>query len=348
MRNGNRVIRWLVILAAMIWAGAVYANELVILNWADYLDPEVVAEFEKENGAKVRFVYFESDEGRDNYLVEQGIAGIDVALVDNTAVKPYAKRGWLKPLRKEDIPNLRHIDPKWAEYYKGLSEYGAAYSWGTLGIVYRRDLVKPAPASWLDLLRPSEAARGRILMIDDSVELIAVALKALGYSMNESSEQALKEAKALLLDQRPAVREYGYFAVDKSSSLISGDTVMGMAYNGDALILADLDERIGFLVPKEGSSLWVDYLVIMSKAPHPELAMRFIDFINRPQVAARNAQYTYSATANSAAEKLLPEEFLGDPLVYPPPEVMARCEAYAEQSPAVRRRINMIYADVTR
>lgn len=342
-----KTVRWLGI-AALAWTCSAYAKDLVILNWADYIDPAVVAEFEKQADVKVRFIYFNSDEARDDYLVEQGTSGIDLAVVDNTAVKPYARRGWILPVSDMNIPNLQYIAPKWSAYYPGNSKYGVPYAWGTLGIVYRRDVVKPKPTSWMDLLRPKKAYYGRILMIDDSVELVSVALKALGYSMNDTRPQRLKQAQALLLKQRPAVRAYRYFAMGKKSPLITGSIVMAMAYNGDASKLVDMDKRIGFVVPKEGGSLWVDYLVVMRKAPHAKLAAQFINFLNQPEIAARNTEYTYAATANIAAERLLPKDIHEDPLVYPPPAVLKHCEPYAVQPPAVRRRINTIFANVVR
>lgn len=226
------------------------------------------------------------------------------------------------------MPNLVHVDPRQRSAYEGAQRYGVPYTWGTLGIAYRADMVPEPVTSWMQLFRPAAALRGKILMIQDPRELVGMALKALGYSSNSADPGELAEAEALLRAQRPYVKSYSYVALTDESALVTGEAAAAMVYNGDALMLRQYNPNIRFVVPKEGGGIWVDYLAVMNASPRKALAMRFIDFLNDPKVAARNTQFLYYATPNLTAERLLPAEFLQDPIVYPDAETLRRSEHY--------------------
>jgi spermidine/putrescine transport system substrate-binding protein len=314
--------------------------ELVVFNWPDYLSPAVIAAFEAVSGARVRQVYFETDDARDQALSETDGAGFDVLLVDSNALESYRKHGWLKPLDPTAIPHRRHIDPRWEAAYPDSRDSGIPYLWGTMGIVYRRDLVGRDLDSWLDLLRPDPALRGRILMIADHFDLFAAALKALGFSMNTSDAAQIQAAADLLKAQRPAVFRYGALALDTHSELLTGQVAAAVSFNGDAAALIDRNAQVAYVVPREGGALWLDFLAVAARSAHPALAAAFLDFLNRPEIAARNARDLNYATPNLAAEHLLPPAFLQDPLVYPDPGTLARCESYARlPAPAVSARM---------
>ncbi len=244
------------------------------------------------------------------------------------------------------MPNLRYIDPSLDRAYAGTSGLAVPYFWGTLGIAYRTDLVSRPPHSWLDLLRPDAALSGRIMMIADSFDLIGMALKALGHSMNSNDPDALAQAAALLAEQKPAVRRYGTVSLGADSELLSGEVIAAMSYSGDAATLMDRDATIAYVVPREGGAIWVDYLAIGARGRR-SLAAAFIDFLNRPEIAARNARYVFYATPNRAAEALLPAEFLQDPLIYPDAKTLAHSEHYGNLTPdALRRRVQVYSAIV--
>ncbi|MBV5276264.1 MAG: spermidine/putrescine ABC transporter substrate-binding protein [Lamprocystis purpurea] len=320
--------------------GAVARPELVVFNWPDYLAPAVIAAFEAASGARVRQVYFETDDARDQVLSATDGAGFDVLLVDSNALEVYRKHGWLEPLDPTAIPHRRHIDPRWDAAYPGSRDYGLPYLWGTMGIVYRRDLVGRELDSWLDLLNPAPALRGRILMIADHFDLFAVALKALGFSMNTSNTAQIQAAADLLKAQRPAVFRYGALALDARSELLTGQVAAAVSFNGDAAALIDRNDQVAYVVPREGGALWLDFLTVAARSAQPALAAAFLDFLNRPEIAARNARDLNYATPNLAAERLLPATFLQDPLVYPDPATFARCEFYARlPAPAVSARM---------
>ena len=309
----------------------------MFFTWADYIDPDVVADFEREHGVSVREVHFENDEVRDRVMAETGGADFDVLLLDGTGIEAYLRRGWIVPIDTAAMPNLAHLDPRWLPEQPAARNAAVPYVWGTLGIAYRRDLIGRELDAWMDLLRPTSDLVGRILMTSDSYDLIGMALKALGASMNSEDPAAIAAARDLLLAQQPAVHRYGALGVDASSELVSGEVVAGMTYNGDAAALMEHNTSIVYVVPREGGALWVDYLAVAATSTHKALANAFIDFLNRPEVAARNAQGIYYATPNRAAEALLPADFRADPLVYPDAETLTRCELYRRLSPAAQR-----------
>ncbi len=319
---------------------------LVILNWSEYLDPGLVAAFEKAFNADIKEVYFESDDLRDDLMLETGGRGYDLVVVNGISVDIYRKRGWLAPLDKDRLPNLAHIDNRWRETFPGVKDYAVPYFWGTLGIAYRSDLLDNPPTSWNDLLRPAEALRGRIGMIDNARDAIGMALKARGYSANSTDPREIEAAGKLLMEQKPFVRSYTYIALNEDSALVSGDIVATMLYSGDALMVQEHNDAIAYVLPKEGGNIWADYLTVAAGSEHKDLAWAFINFLNEPANAAQLAEYVYYATPNRAAEKLLPREFLEDPVIYPSSDALQKSEVYKPLPPRVLKKRNQIFSSI--
>lgn len=319
---------------------------LVLLNWSEYIDPELVEEFEQQFNAKVSEVYFESDDLRDDMMLETGAIGYDLVIVNGINVDSYRKRGWIAPLDEARLPNLKYVDRHWREAFEGAGGYAVPYFWGTLGIAYRQDLVEQAPSSWLDILQPPESLHGKIGMIENSRDLVGMALKALGHSANSSDPAAIKAAEQLLLAQKPYVKTYSYIALTEESALVNGDLVAAMVYSGDALMVQEYDENIQYVLPAEGGNIWVDYLAVVEHSKNKDLAWAFINFLNEPEHAAQLAEYVYYATPNTAAEKLLPQEFLADPVIYPSKEALARSEFHTPLPPRAVKKRNLAFARV--
>jgi spermidine/putrescine transport system substrate-binding protein len=319
-------------------------RELVLLNWSEYLDPELVGKFEQAHNVKLREVYFESDDLRDELLVETNGMGYDLAIVNGVMIDSYRKRGWLAAATAAEVPNLKHVDEYWLKAFAGAEGHGVPYFWGTLGIAYRADLVETPPASWMDLFKPADQLRGKIAMVDSQRDALGMALKALGYSANSTDSGQVKEAMALLLAQQPHVNTYTYLVLDENSALVSGEVAMAMIFSGDALMLQEHHEEIQYVVPREGGNIWADYLVVMQGSKNKDIAYAFIDFLNEPEHAARLAEFVYYATPNKAAEKLMPGEFLADPVIYPSEEVLSRSEAYTPLPPRAMKTRNTNFA----
>lgn len=307
---------------------AANTTELTFLNWAEYMDPEILEEFKKRTGITVKQIYFDSDGARDELLLETDGKGFDLAIVNGYSIYILAKRGWLEPLVDAEIPNLKHVNPVWRDKHPKAKEYSVPYFWGTLGIAYRKDLVTEDVTSWLDLFQPVKGVQGKIAMIRDEKDIIGPALKALGYSFNSTDKNELNQTEQLLMEQAPHVETYNYVNLDENSSLVSGKISMSIMYSGDALMVQEHNENITYVVPKEGGGIWVDYISVLRESSNKEAAKQFINFINEPEIAAKLAEYVYYATPNMAAEKLLPEEFTSNPVIYPDAATLARSEIY--------------------
>lgn len=318
-------------------------QELVFLNWPDYMDQGLIKKFEKQQGCRVRQVYYETEEEQERLLSLTNGKGYDVVLVSMINGLSYLNRNWLAPVDVAGMPNLRHIDPAWGRLAPELKKYAVPFSWGTMGIVYRKDLVKGEVRGWKDLLVPQEGLRGKIMMIKDLRDAMVPALKMLKCSVNSRNLEELDAAEKVLLRQKPFVKKYGYPALDKKSPLVKGDIRMAMVYSGDAVTLQELNKNIAFVFPEEGTSLWLDNLVVMESSSNKELAMAFINFLNEPGNGAQLAGHIFQATPNLAAKKLLPQEHLRNTIIWPDEKTMAGAELYAPLPPRVQKRYNSIF-----
>jgi spermidine/putrescine transport system substrate-binding protein len=323
------------------------SHDLVFLTWSEYMDPKLIEKFENRFNTKVKFAYFESDELRDDMLLNSDGAVYDVICLNGRSIKTYSRQDWLAPMTTKDVPNKKHIDLRWAEAFEGAAEYAVPFFWGTIGIAYREDVVKQPISSWKQLIEPAPELQGRIVLVKDARDLMVMALKSQGYSINTSNHQELDKAKSLLLAQKPYVHDYSYISLTEESALVTGDAVAALAYNGDALTVAEHDENIKYVVPEEGTAIWVDYLAVSKASKKKKLAMDFINFLNEPENAAQLAQYVYFASANKAAEKHLPQEFLSDPIIYPGMAFINSSEFYLKLPPRTQKKYNDILPQVT-
>jgi spermidine/putrescine transport system substrate-binding protein len=255
----------------------------------------------------------------------------------------YAKRGWLAAIAPEKIPNLVNLQARWRTAFPESEQYGVPYFWGTLGIAYRRDLAPNGFDKWSQFFRPQKSLRGRLAMPKSSRDVLGMALKSLGYSANTDDRGAIREAAAMLEAQKPFVHSYEYVSLDEQSALVTGRVWASMIYNGDALMLSNHHEDIVYVIPEEGTNLWVDYLAIMQRSPRRDLAAKFIDFLNRPRIAARNAQYVNYSTPNTAARSHLSKDYLDDPTIHPSDAVLARSEVYHKLSPRSQKTLNSVF-----
>ena len=173
------------------------------------------------------------------------------------------------------------------------------------------------------------------------------ALKALGYSLNSNDRKKLAEAEELLRQQKPYVHSYSYVSLTEESALVSGEVWATVIYSGDALLLREQNENITYVLPEEGGNIWVDYLTVTQSSGNKELAMKFINFLNEPQIAARIAEFVYYATPNKAAEQYLPDEYFADPVIYPSQAELDRSEFHAPLAPRAQKYTNEMIARLT-
>ena len=324
------------------------AVELRIYTWEYFLDPQVLAEFGRRHGVKVRLAYFKSDWERDLRLSAGNRADFDVAVVDAAQVAVYQARGWLEPISVERVPGLAHVDPTWRSVTGAIAAHALPFGWGTLGIAYRADFVKETPDSWAALFQPAASLCGKVLAGDDPRELIAIALKATGHSANATDPADYQDAQRLLQEQRRCVLGYRYTGMEPQSDLPTGKAWAAMAYSSDAAWLRALNPNIRFVVPREGGLIWADYLVVLSSSPRKSLSFQFLEFLCEPAIAARMALYSRTATPNARARALLPAAVRQDVSIYPPSESLRNSELIGVAPPAVMSLRNQIFARIVR
>ncbi|MBF0295297.1 MAG: spermidine/putrescine ABC transporter substrate-binding protein [Magnetococcales bacterium] len=324
-------------------------TELVILTWSDYLDPDVVKAFEARHPVTVRQVFFDSDQARDQQVMRKGSDAFDIMVVNAINLASYAHQNWLTPLDKGRLANFAQLDPLWlAEAESQGKLLGLPYFWGDIGLAYREDLMPAAPTSWMDFFRPAEPLRGHLGAIATNRELVGLALKALGHSVNTEDPAHLAEAETLLMQQKPYVTSYPYIDISQESPLVTGAVKLAIVYNGDALKLREFDPRIRYVNPGEGSIKWVDFLAMGTNTARREVTHAFLDFLNDPAMASRNAGFLHFATPNRGALAMADPGYLADPVIFPPEEVLRKSETIRPVAPRTQRKINEIMARLQR
>jgi spermidine/putrescine transport system substrate-binding protein len=292
--------------------GAAGENTLHVFNWDNYLSPQVLKDFEKEFGARVIEDKFASNE--DMLAKLQAGAGYDVVVPSDYAVRIMVRQGLLAKLDHQQLPNLKHLAPRFRNpSYDAALEYAVPYLWGTTGIGYSKKgtAMGGAPRGWDDLFNPARLARhkGRVSMLNDMREAIGAALIYKGYSPNSTDPNELAAAKRVLLAQKPLLAKYDSESYE--DSLVAGETVLAHGWSGEIFTAQKDNDDIAFVVPTEGSFLFVDNMVIPKAAKHKRLAAQFIDYLLRPEVAARNAGDLGFPTPNAAAKAMLDPKVRG-------------------------------------
>ena len=303
-------------------------KKLNFYNWDTYIGETTLDDFRKATGISVKMDLF-ADNDELLAKLKNGNPGYDVIVPTNDYVERMIKAGMLMELDHGKIPNFKYLEKRFqdAKFDPGR-KYSVTYMWGTIGIGYRPSKVKGTPDSWKYLYDSDEYA-GRIALLAEAGTVIGCALQYLGYSFNSTSAEEINKAADLIIRQKKNIKT---FAADNGQDLLaSGEVDLTQEWNGDILQVMEEDKDIGFVVPKEGALLWQDCLCIPKGAPHPDNAHAFINFMNDPKIAAQNALYIQYATPNAAAKELIAKmpdgkDYLTNPAIFPPPEVMAKLE----------------------
>ncbi|HWQ15692.1 MAG TPA: spermidine/putrescine ABC transporter substrate-binding protein [Roseiflexaceae bacterium] len=291
------------------------AGELRFYNWTDYVDPTVLEDFEKEYGVKVIVDNYDANEDMIA-KVRAGGSGYDVVAPSDYAIQIMAADGLIAKLDKAMLPNIKHIEPDLLnKYFDEGNVYSVPYLYGLTGIAYSKAAFPDGVDSWAALFDPAqvEKVKGQVSMLDDERETPGAALKYLGKSLNETDPAVLAEVEKLLMDQKPFIAAYN--SSDVNRKLASGEYVIAHAWNGMAMQARNgLGEEfsgnpdIQFVIPKEGGTIWMDNLAILADSPNAYTAHVFINFMLRPEIAVRNAEYVGYLTPNKDAVPLLSEE----------------------------------------
>lgn len=302
---------------------------LTIFNWGEYIDPELIAKFEEETGIKVIYETFDSNEALLT-KVKSGSTAYDIIVPSDYMIKKMKDMDLLKKLDKDKLPNFKNLNSKLLNLsFDPNNEYSIPYFWGTLGIVYNPTLLEEDQTfeKWDDLWDPR--LKNNIILVDGAREMLGLSLQSEGYSVNEIDPVKLRLAEKKLELMGSNVRAINND--EKTMQMVNGEAAVAITFSGSAAGMIDQNEDLVYSVPKAGSNIWFDNMVIPKTAKNEDAAHKFIDFMLRPENAAQNAEYIGYATPVEAALELLPEETTSDEQFYPNDETMENLEVYESQ-----------------
>ena len=297
-----------------IGGGFYYAKEndvmngekLVVYNWGEYIDPEVLTMFEEETGIDIVYEEFETNEILYP-KISSGAIAYDVICPSDYMIQRMIENDLLSEINFDNIPNLKNIGKQYLERSRQFdpeNKYSVPYCWVTVGILYNKMMVDEPVDSWSILWDPKY--KDNILMQDSVRDAFGVTLKYLGYSLNSIDLDELTEAKNLLIEQKPLVQAY---VIDQvRDKMIGNEAALGVIYSGEAIYTQKENPNLEYVIPKEGSNIWIDSWVIPKNTEHKENAEKFINFLCRPDIALMNFEYITYSTPNEAARELIEDE----------------------------------------
>lgn len=302
-------------------------NEIYVYNWGEYLDPEVIEMFEDETGIKVHYEEFETNEEMYT-IVASGARRYDIICPSDYMVQKMLDNNLLAELDYNNIPNISNIGSQYMESAQGFdreNKYCVPYCWGTVGIMYNKKMVKEPVDSWSVLF--DSKYENQILMQNSVRDAFCVGLSYFGYSINSLDENEIAQATDLLVKQKPLVQAY---VVDQvRDKMIKNAAALGVIYSGEAIYMQRENPDLEYVVPKEGSNVWIDGWVIPANCKNKEGAEAWIDFMCRPDIALMNFDYITYSTPNMAARELIEDEDIrNSEIAFPDESVLKRCEVY--------------------
>lgn len=282
------------------------SDKVIVYNWGEYIDPEVITMFEEETGIDVVYEEFETNEILYP-KVSSGAIAYDAVCPSDYMIQRMLENDLLAEINFENIPNLKYIGKEYMEQSRQFdpeNKYSIPYCWGTVGILYNKTMVEEPVDSWSILW--DEKYQDSILMQDSVRDAFAVALKYLGYSLNSTDLDELTEAEELLIRQKPLVQAY---VIDQvRDKMIGNEAAIGVIYSGEAIYTQKENSDLEYVIPKEGTNIWIDSWVIPKNAEHKENAEKFLNFLCRPDIALMNFDYITYSTPNTAAREMIEDE----------------------------------------
>lgn len=302
-------------------------NVLNVYNWGEYIDPEVITMFEKETGIEVVYDEFEMNEEMYS-KIETGAVKYDVVCPSDYTIQRMIESDLLAEINYDNVPNIKYIGEdylKSAQSFDPGNKYAVPYCWGTVGILYNKTMVDEPIDSWSAIF--DEKYKNNILMINSVRDAMGIALKYLGYSLNSTNKDEIEEATQLLIKQKPLVQSY---VVDQvRDKMIGNNAAIGIIYSGEAIYTQRENSDLEYVVPKEGSNIWIDGWVIPKNSENKENAEKFINFLCRPDIALLNFEYITYSTPNTAAREMIEDEAIrNSTIAFPDSATIGNCETF--------------------
>ena len=305
--------------------GSASKDSITVYNWGEYIDPDLLKQFEKETGIKVTYETFDSNEGMMG-KIEQGGTSYDITMPSEHMIEMMKEKDLLLPLDYSKIPNVKNIDPYFLDLpFDPGNKYSLPYFWGTVGIAYNSSLLEGQTfEEWDDLWNPT--LKQQVILVDSARETIGMGLNSLGYSLNSTNMDELREATDKLKTLSPNVK--AVIGDEMTPLMINGDAAISLTWSGQAADMMFENEDINYIIPEEGSNLWFDNMVIPRTSKNIDGAHAFINFMLEAEVAAQNADYVGYSTPNLAALELMDPEATEDEGFYPDEETRSHLEVY--------------------
>ena len=339
------LIKLICSLAFLFSATLSHSNQLRILNWGEYVDPEVIAAFEQAHDATVEYVEFNNTDEFESLFFNKNNP-FDVIFPPSNIIGVLKDNQLIRSFDTKQFTNFTNLNPVVMNGLKSQdekNEYSIPYMWGTTGIGYnalelKKRGIKEDELSWALIF--NERLRQKVKdcgigVVNERDEVFAAALTYLGHSINTANKDELKSAGALI---KEAVSDFTYLHTNQYTDDLKDNKIcVGVGYSGDILAQTDENENIEYVIPNQGPTMWVDVMAIPSNSPSPTLAHKFIDYLMSPQASAKNSNYAAYPTPMLDAKPLVDAEILTDPTIYPSAEILAVLEMMAPAERKVNR-----------
>lgn len=315
---------------------------LNLYNWGDYIDPNLIQKFQQQTGYHVNIETFDSNEAMFT-KIKQGGTSYDLTVPSDYMIEKMRAAHLLLPLDKSRLSGLSNNDPRLMNLaFDPHNRYSIPYFWGTLGIIYNDQIVKPGSLKhWQQLWSPKY--RNQIMLVDSARDILGFALASNGNSMNTTNLHQLTAAKNKLNQLSPNVK--AIVADEIKMYMAENEAGIAVDWSGEASEMMANNSHLHYVVPSEGSNLWFDNLVIPKTAKHFDAIYAFLNFMMQPQNAAQNAKYVGYATPNQRAKALLPKRISGDRQFYPDVKTMSHLQIYQNLSPELVGQYNDLYLE---
>lgn len=317
---------------------------LTVFNYGDYIDTDVLAQFEEETGITVKYEEYVTPEDMYTKYTNGGIH-YDVICTSDYMLEKMIQNDELLAVESEKMSQYGNLDPMYLDFCQTFdpdNRYAVPYFWGTVGILYNTEMVEETPDSWEVFY---DAQYQNLSIVQNSMrDAFIIPLKLAGKSLNTKDEGILEQCKTALLEQKPYTMAY---LVDETRDVMAlGDGAVAQIYSGDATVAMEVNEDLDYVLPKEGSNIWFDCWAIPKTAQHREAARQFIDFLCRPDIAMKNFEYIYYGTPNAAVKAMLDKETLADQTIFPDEDALKKCEVYRYLGDETEQFYNRMWKEI--
>lgn len=322
----KKVFALLLSLAMFLPLGAQAQEVVNVYNWEDYIDESVLDQFEQETGIHVNYMRFTMNEDM-MVSVRANPGAYDVVFPSEYCIERLIAEDLLAEINYENVPNMSYTLPNLLDpSYDPNNAHSVPYMWGTVGILYNTKMVDDPVDSWEILW--NDKYKSNVFMLDSIRDSMGIALKSLGYSMNTRNPVELEAAKSKLVDQKKRGIVKAYQVDETKDKMVQNEAALALVYSGDAQYAIDLNPDLAYAIPKEGSNVWVDGMVIPKTAKNKENAEKFINFLCRPDIAQKNCDIIRYSSPNSGAIELMGDSYIGNTTMNPPQEALVNCEYF--------------------